>query len=220
MAQAAPDPGTGPISPSKKRVKRGASTITAIPAGTGLMPGAVWVDPLPTSLSPTSSASPSSSPSGQSSSSSAASNAVSSTLSQNTYGIIPPSPTGIASSSILTMPNPSGSPSASLAPISHPMPSASSGVDISISINDNQIIYVDSPEYGAAGYGWWSCPEESPTENSVEMIGGNGAVVLAPEYEAGTCVVGVTFLEYVYVVGGMTSRDTHCFTTCLPRLAR
>jgi hypothetical protein len=43
LAKAAVDPGTGPISPSK--CTEGLEII-AIPAGTGLMPGAVWVNPL------------------------------------------------------------------------------------------------------------------------------------------------------------------------------
>jgi hypothetical protein len=93
------------------------------------------------------------------------------------------------------------------------MPSASSGVDISINVNINQTISVDSPEYGAAGYGWWSCSEESAPANSVEMIGGNGAAIFVPEYEEGTCVVGVNVMEYVYIIGGTTSTETQCFTT-------
>jgi hypothetical protein len=49
--------------------------------------------------------------------------------------------------------------------------------------------------------------------NSVEMIGGNGAAIFVPEYEEGTCVVGVNVMEYVYIIGGTTSTETQCFTT-------
>jgi hypothetical protein len=47
MAKAAHDPGSGRVSPSN------AANFIAIPAGTGSLPGAVRVDPLPVPPSPT-----------------------------------------------------------------------------------------------------------------------------------------------------------------------
>jgi len=236
MAQAAPDPGNGPIPPSHRRMKR-ADTIIPIPAGTGLMPGAVWVRPLPTtSASPSSSASAASSgpPSGSGNPTSAATSSMSLSLRSSgsvpllssavaSSGFVPAISSAMGSSGIVppmsTFRSSVASATASLAPDPHPMASASSGVDISISINDNQTIYVDSPEYGAAGYGWWSCSEGSEPKNVVQMMGGSGEVVMVPEYEAGTCVVGVTVMEYVFVIGGVLSTETQCLTTYDPCLS-
>jgi hypothetical protein len=161
MAQAAPDPGTGPITPSKKLVRRVGDTILPIPAGRDLMPGAVWVDPIHPSSSAASSSPASSSPPSSSASGAATSGALSSAISSAiSSGFVPNLSSGIPSAPISPMSIPTSSPSASLGPHPHPMPSASSGVDISINVNINQTISVDSPEYGAAGYGWWSCSEE------------------------------------------------------------
>ena len=208
MAKAAPDPGTGPVSPSKR--KREVSGIIPIPAGTGTMPGAVFVQPLlvppkPVSSTPASTSTPPSS--------SAASSGVSSPLSSispsfaiNLYLASSGSSYGSASSGL---PYSSGSPTGSLNPYPrttsssgsvnpYPRPqysylTSSSGVvprpyppspsggpsDIDISINFNQTIYVDSPDYGMEGYGWWMCSEsDESTPSQAETT-----VIAVPEYD-------------------------------------
>lgn len=214
MAQAAQDPGNGPITPSRRRFKR-SDNIIPIPAGTDLIPGAVWADPVPTtspspaSSQPASSEGPSSSTTGSVNPTSGGS---SSMFPRRSSGIIPPV------SSVSPRVTERAFTSASVVPIPRPASSSAlSGVDVSIDINFNQTIFVDSPEYGAAGFGWWSCSEESLPENTVEMLGGNGEVVVVPQYEAGTCVVNVGVMEFVYLIGGVYSTETQCYTTYVPR---
>jgi len=101
-------------------------------------------------------------------------------------------------------PGPSGEPSHG--PVPGPRSSAVyGGMGVNIHIDVNQTVYLDSPEYGAAGYAWWHCSEQdiptAPTTTAEAAI------------EAGTCVVNISVMEYVHVIGETTSTETVCLTT-------
>jgi hypothetical protein len=241
MAQAASDPGTGPVSPSKR--KREVSGIIPIPAGTGTMPGAVFVQPLPVPPKPVSStpASTSTPPS-----SSPASNGVSSPVSSispsfaiNSYpgssgfsygsassglpyfsvsptgSVNPDQRTTSSTGSVDPYPRPQYSVLASSSGVlPRPYPPSPSGgpSDINISINFNQTIYVNSPDYGIDGYGWWMCSEsDESTPSQAETT-----VTAIPEYDVGSCIVNVAVMEYVHIVGEVKSTETVCLTTYGP----
>jgi hypothetical protein len=207
MAKAAVDPGNGPVTAIKH--KRGLGIIP-IPAGTGTFPGAVSVDPVPV---PPSSSSSQSTSSSTSNSGTDAATSLHSTLSMS----IPPySMSGSSTGHLKSFKSPVPS-----SPVSHPSksrktfphPSSRSGAHnegVSIDIKLNETIYVDSPEYGAAGYGWWSCakPDASiePQKNDSD------------EYDPGTCIVDIAVMEYVYLIGETKSTTTVCLTTYVLRV--
>ena len=104
-------------------------------------------------------------------------------------------------------PGPSGAPSHG--PVPGPRSSVVyGGMGVNIDIDVNQTIYLDSPEYGVAGYAWWHCSEQdiptAPTTTAEAAIA---------EYEVGTCVVNVSVMEYVHINGEISSTETVCLTT-------
>jgi hypothetical protein len=131
-------------------------------------------------------------------------------------GSVDPYPrTTSSTASVNPYPRPQSSASAhssGVAPRPYP-PSPSGGPsDINISTNFNQTIYLDSPDYGREGYGWWVCSEsDDSTPSQAETT-----VVAVPEYEAGSCIVDVAVMEYVHIVGKLKSTETICLTTYDP----
>lgn len=241
MAQAAPDPGTGPVSPSKR--KRFLDEIIPIPAGTGTMPGATFVQPLPVPSKPVSSAPVSSSgpassgvsipvssisPTGSVNPYSASGGSLSAPVSSGlpfsrsaTDSVDPyPRPTSASGSigpylrpqSSVQVPNPSG---VVLSQRPYP-PSPSTGSNgIRINININQTIYVDSPEYGMEGYGWWMCSQsDAPNQSQIET-----SPVAVEEYDVGSCIVNVAVMEYVHIIGEVASTETVCLTMYVPQVS-
>lgn len=246
MAKAAPDPGTGPITTTRKskrdsksgnptrEIKRRDSGILAIPSGTGTIPGAVFVQPLPVPPSPgisnvaVSSASSAvsrvvsnfgSSSSGSGGSGSLEPNTDYSTEYATEYsrhdssfssptasGSMRPShaPSSLIRATANPYPRPGSAPVSSGSFSSHVpipiLPSSPSQGEINVNIDFNQTIYIDSPGYGAEGFGWWQCSE---SDTPAQM----------PRPSAGTCVVNVAVMEYVHIIGEIKSTETVYLTT-------
>jgi hypothetical protein len=74
---------------------------------------------------------------------------------------------------------------------------------VSINIDFNQTIDIDSPDFGTDEFGWWMCNEKSdPASTTVKE-----------DYDPGTCIVNVAVMEYVHLMGEITSTQTVCLTT-------
>jgi hypothetical protein len=94
-------------------------------------------------------------------------------------------------------------------PVRPPRSSSVYSGGMGVNIEVNQIIYVDSPGYGAEGYGWWRCSEEISPNNATSV-----AEDVVVEYAAGTYVIDIAVMEYVHINGGIvTSTETICLTT-------
>ena len=206
-------------------MKRGESGIVPIPAGTGTIPGAVFVQPLPV---PPSAASNPAVPSASGAVSNVVSNFGSSTsgfagsgsglpsLSNNDYsaftsiGSMRPSHASLgftsATANLYPRPGPVSSGGPSHVPVPVPYSSAvAGGTGINVNIDINQTIYIDSSEYGAEGYGWWQC-----SESDIPAVKSRPSAAVE---DAGTSVVNVTVMEYVHVIGEIKSTETVCLTT-------
>jgi hypothetical protein len=85
-------------------------------------------------------------------------------------------------------------------------PSSAVQGGINVNIDFNQTIYIDSPGYGAEGFGWWQCSE---SDTPAQMPRPSAVV----EDDAGTCVVNVAVMEYVHIIGEIKSTETVCLTT-------
>jgi hypothetical protein len=64
------------------------------------------------------------------------------------------------------------------------------------------------------GYGWWMCSQsDTPSPGQMEM-----SPVAGEEYDVGSCIVNVAVMEYVHILGEVTSTETVCLTTYDPQV--
>jgi hypothetical protein len=74
---------------------------------------------------------------------------------------------------------------------------------VSINIDFDHTIYINSPEFGADGFGWWMCDAKSDP----------APIAVVDDYDPGTYVVSVAVMEYIHPMGESTSTQTVCLTT-------